>query len=200
MSATNAGTDVLLKEAMSGRGNASREALSGLLSALYPALLDYLVRLTGDRETAQDACQETMVRIVASLPGFRLPSGADATAALKSWAFTMATNVYRDYLRKAAHSTPVAEPEDAARESGGAVATSPAAEDEAEAAIARDNLMQGASRLPEEQRSVFLLKAYYGYSYAEIGRIVGCPEGTAKSRLHHAVLALREDLERRGTL
>lgn len=199
MSATDADLGALLKEAMSGREDSAREALSGLLAALYPALMGYLVRLSGDRETAQDACQETMVRIVSSLPRFRQPANG-AAAAFRSWAFTIATNVFRDFLRKSSHSTPVAEPEEKAEDSAWDAETEPAAEDEAEADIARQELLAAASHLPKEQRNVFLLKAYYGYSYAEIGRIVGCPEGTAKSRLHHAVLALREDLKRRGTL
>jgi RNA polymerase sigma-70 factor (ECF subfamily) len=191
------GLDVLLETAQSGSGNAARAALSDLVSRLYPSLIGYLVNLTSDRETAKDACQETMVRIVTSISKFAPRPGTGLMASLRAWAFAIATNVCRDLARKSPRTRPLADvgedlESDRTRQA-------PATEDEALSGIARDSLMSAVDRLPREQRGVFLLKAYYGYSYREIGRIVGCPEGTAKSRLHHAVLALREEMKRRGT-
>jgi RNA polymerase sigma-70 factor (ECF subfamily) len=212
MSAGEVGLDVLLEVAQSGEGDAARAALSDLLSRLYPSLMGYLVNLAGSKETAEDVCQETMARMVESLPRFTPRPGAAVITSLRPWAFAIATNVYRDFARKSARTTPVASlPEEAAsgrrargREAGHAdgreIAYAPAAEDEAISRIARDALAAAVNRLPRDQRNVFLLKVYYGYSYVETGKIVGCPEGTAKSRLHHAVLAVREDMKRRGAL
>jgi RNA polymerase sigma-70 factor (ECF subfamily) len=186
----------LLIEAKSKAGSASRAALSEILSRLYPRLLTYLYGVTPDRATAEDVCQETMVRIVAGLPRFAPRAGSDATAAFQAWAFTIANNVYRDFLRKYGRVTPVAE----VTEAGGGLRGSGQAEDEAIMDLEVRSLLQAVETLPMDQRNVFLLKAYYGYSHGEIARIVGCPEGTAKSRLHYAVLALRDELKRRGTL
>ena len=186
------GPEDLLREAKSRDGEVSRAALSEMLSRLYPRLLGYLRAMTSDPEVAEDTCQETMVRIVTALPRFAPRPGSDAMASFQAWAFTIANNVYRDYLRKYSRVTPVAEvPEQA--QTG-------ATEDEAIAKLGGESLMEAVDTLSLEQRNVFLLKAYYGYSYGAIAHILGCPEGTAKSRLHHAVLALRDELKRRGTL
>ena len=48
--------------------------------------------------------------------------------------------------------------------------------------------------LPPEQREVVVLAFYEGLSYREIGRMLGVPEGTVKSRMHFAKRKLREVL------
>ena len=50
-------------------------------------------------------------------------------------------------------------------------------------------------RLPEEQRSAFLLSEVEGLSYAEIARIEDVAVGTVKSRIHRARERLRELLK-----
>jgi RNA polymerase sigma-70 factor (ECF subfamily) len=55
-------------------------------------------------------------------------------------------------------------------------------------------LEDALSRLSETQRSLVLLKDYEGYSYDEIGRIMGLNESQVKVYLHRARLQLREYL------
>jgi RNA polymerase sigma-70 factor (ECF subfamily) len=59
----------------------------------------------------------------------------------------------------------------------------------------REQLERGFSRLKPEQRAVVVLHHYSGFSAAEIARMLGIPEGTARSRLHYATEALRAALE-----
>jgi len=54
--------------------------------------------------------------------------------------------------------------------------------------IAIDNAL---SRLPERQRLCFILHHYDGYTFAEIGEIMGITTGAAKANHHHAVNKLR---------
>jgi RNA polymerase sigma factor (sigma-70 family) len=56
--------------------------------------------------------------------------------------------------------------------------------------FARD-LESALTDLPVNQRMAFLLKAGQGLTYEEAAEVLGCPEGTVKSRFHHAVLRLR---------
>ena len=44
--------------------------------------------------------------------------------------------------------------------------------------------------LPEAQRSVVILRYYHDLGEDEVAEIVGCPKGTVKSRLHHAMARL----------
>ena len=46
---------------------------------------------------------------------------------------------------------------------------------------------------PEDQREAILLRFVDGLSIAEVAQATGVPEGTAKTRLHHAIRKLRED-------
>jgi RNA polymerase sigma-70 factor (ECF subfamily) len=59
----------------------------------------------------------------------------------------------------------------------------------------REQLERGFSRLKPEQRAVVVLHHYSGFSAAEIARILGIPEGTARSRLHYATESMRAALE-----
>jgi RNA polymerase sigma-70 factor (ECF subfamily) len=49
-------------------------------------------------------------------------------------------------------------------------------------------------RLPAHQREVLVLRFLEDMSYEDIARVIGCPLGTLRSRLHHAKRALRDAL------
>ncbi len=63
--------------------------------------------------------------------------------------------------------------------------------DPAEADELHDRLRSALSQLPDRQRSVLVLHDVEGYKHAEIGAMLGIPEGTARSDLHHARAAMR---------
>ncbi len=52
-------------------------------------------------------------------------------------------------------------------------------------------------RFSPKHRAVLVLHYIHEYSVQEIAVILDCPEGTVKSRLHHARKLLKEQLERR---
>jgi len=58
---------------------------------------------------------------------------------------------------------------------------------------ADDGLTEVVQRLPEAQREVLLLRYADGFSLKEVAETLNIPLGTVKSRLHHALSALRED-------
>lgn len=168
------------------------DALSALLCRVWPRLLGYARKLTCDEDSAQDVAQETMVKIITSLRNFRPSHGVSGFMA---WVFTIATNVYRDNLRRNSRLVPTAD-------AGTLLARRPrpSLDDQAHDNIQREAVLSVLAVLPEEQRIALVLRTYYGYSYREIGRIMRCPEGTVKSRVHAAVLTVREELTRRGML
>jgi RNA polymerase sigma-70 factor (ECF subfamily) len=63
--------------------------------------------------------------------------------------------------------------------------------DPAEADELHDRLRSALTQLPDRQRSVLVLHDVEGYKHAEIGAMLGIPEGTARSDLHHARAAMR---------
>jgi RNA polymerase sigma-70 factor (ECF subfamily) len=72
-----------------------RAALEGLLPALRPELTSYCYRMLGSSFDAEDAVQETLVRAWRGIAGFR------GEAALRTWLFSIATNVCLTHLRQA---------------------------------------------------------------------------------------------------
>jgi RNA polymerase sigma-70 factor, ECF subfamily len=63
--------------------------------------------------------------------------------------------------------------------------------DPAEADELHDRLRSALAQLPDRQRSVLVLHDVEGYKHAEIGELLGIPEGTARSDLHHARASMR---------
>jgi RNA polymerase sigma-70 factor (ECF subfamily) len=67
--------------------------------------------------------------------------------------------------------------------------------DDTKSVADREQLERGFGRLKPEQRAVVVLHYYSGFSAAEIARMLGIPEGTARSRLHYATEAMRAALQ-----
>ncbi|HJR62827.1 MAG TPA: sigma-70 family RNA polymerase sigma factor [Gemmatimonadaceae bacterium] len=67
--------------------------------------------------------------------------------------------------------------------------------DPAESDELRRRLIAGLGDLTARQRSVIVLHDVEGFTHAEIGEMLGMPEGTARSDLHHARAALRRALD-----
>jgi RNA polymerase sigma-70 factor, ECF subfamily len=56
-------------------------------------------------------------------------------------------------------------------------------------------LNEALAALPPRQRAVLVLHDVEGYRHAEIGEMLGMPEGTARSDLHHARTLMRRALD-----
>ena len=75
------------------------------------------------------------------------------------------------------------------------------AADPSDSLRAREILSQvrhAVESLPDDQRTVLVMKQYQQLSFAEIAAILDCPVGTVKSRMHRALGRLRGDLARHG--
>jgi RNA polymerase sigma-70 factor (ECF subfamily) len=59
----------------------------------------------------------------------------------------------------------------------------------------RDELRRGFGRLDVDLRTALVLHHYLGYTFREIGDVLGIPTGTAKSRVHRATQVMRAALD-----
>ena len=57
-------------------------------------------------------------------------------------------------------------------------------------------IQRGLLKLKDDQRELLVLRDLQGFSYEEMGELLGLPEGTIKSKLHRARMELKEVLER----
>lgn len=159
------------------RGDAG--ALGEVVRALTPPVYSLVGRLcAGRRDLVDDVAQEAFLKIVGALPRFDVAG----PARVSTWAVTIATRTAIDALRRTRRTV---EPLDA----------EPAAADLGRAAEDRDlgrRVERAMAALPEDQRAVLVLRAYHDLDYDEIARALNVPEGTVKSRLGRARIALRE--------
>jgi RNA polymerase sigma-70 factor (ECF subfamily) len=143
-------------------------ALPLLMRRYERPVSSFLYRHTGGRDV-EDLYQETWLRVVRHAPRY------DPQRKFSTWLFQIAVNLCRDWHRR--NARPGMEIEDAT------VQDLTAGEQRIDAA-------RLLARLPEPQREVVLLRYYQDMSEEEVARVLGCPKGTVKSRLHHAIQRL----------
>lgn len=160
-----------------------RDAFAELVDRHKDAVVNYLTRLTGDRDRAEDLAQESFLRLWRSA-GSYVEQGF-----LRAFLFRIATNLVRTeerrekrfrlllpFLGRRDHDEPAAPSglllQELHREVAGAVAA-----------------------LPLRYRVPLVLHEIEGWSYTDIARELGCREGTVKSRIHRGRQRLRQKLE-----
>ena len=140
--------------------------------------------LLRDRVQAEDAAQESLVRVWKALDRY------DGRAALSSWIYAIARNRCLTALEKR-RSLDALEELDEAAESGLVSAGEPC--------DTRAGQLRGlVDRLPERWRRALVLYYYEERSVSEVALMLGCPQGTVKTTLFRARAALTEMLKRRG--
>jgi RNA polymerase sigma-70 factor (ECF subfamily) len=137
------------------------------VEAAIPALRRYARALTRDAETADDLVQDTLVRALRSEHLFH---GGD----VRSWLYTILTNLNRNRLRSLARRPVITLlGDDDAPDMSGPEAGS------------RD-IERALASLVEEQRAALLLVVLEGLTYREVAEVQGVPVGTVMSRLARA--------------
>ncbi len=149
-------------------------------------LLAYLVGMVGDRATAEDLVQETMLRV------YRHIGRYEERGSFRAWVFRIATNLALTEMRRRRYRTPACDP--TALEIPDGRSSDPAVVRETQDRERR--LHQALAALADDQRAVILLRVREGMRIREVARTLSVPEGTVKSRLHHAVRKLRELVHR----
>jgi RNA polymerase sigma-70 factor (ECF subfamily) len=152
-------------------------ALDELLERHKPPLLGLCCGILGHADDAEDAVQETFLRALHGLAGFR------GDAAFGTWLFRIAVNVC---LRWKAGRHPV-EPWDEDQAARGPDAASPET-----IALGHLRVMEALSSLPPDRRAVLLLKEREGWSVAEIALTMRWREKRVRNELYKARLALVE--------
>lgn len=121
----------------------------------------------GDRQRAEDVCQDVFVRLITTTPVLR--EGRE-----KAWLLKVAMNRCKDlwrgaWLRRVVLGSPAFE-----------LVPGP---DSIALLADRQELMEAINRLPATFKEVILLHYYQGYGIGEIAEMMDLPEGTISSRL-----------------
>jgi RNA polymerase sigma-70 factor, ECF subfamily len=164
-------------------------------------LMSYLSHRVHDRHRAEDLVQEAFLRLFRAAAG----GGYSTKASVATWLFTIADNCATDFLRASRRQPLMLESDSADRNddpSASVLDCRPSPElDPPEVAARRES--QGRAEnlldcLPEEQRRVVALRVIGGLTLPEVAAVVGCPVGTAKSRLLYGLRKIETRLVRLG--
>jgi len=173
------------------------EAFNEVVRSYGDRVYNLVLRLVGSPSEAEDIAQEVFVTVFKSIESYR------GEAKLSTWILRIAANHSKNrikYLaRRRTSGQELRDGTDATEMADEGTAPAQAhfdAPDVVLEAAETERLMQAAiAKLDEEQRLLVILRDVEEMSYDEIVEITGLPEGTVKSRLHRARMALKDMLE-----
>ena len=184
---------LLLRRLRDRDERAFREMVESYQDRVY----NLLFRMIGRREEAEDLAQEVFVTVFKSIDQFR------GDSKLSTWLYRIAVNHCKNRIKYLArrHERQTEALDEVAEHAAAAQGGSPVgagridAPDRAFEGAETDRIVQQAiAALDEDHRLVVVLRDIEELAYDEICVITGLPEGTVKSRLHRARLALKEKL------
>ena len=148
-----------------------------------PALRRFVMRVSNDKDAAEDILQETVLKVWQTAPRI--------TGSLRSCLFATARNVLIDRHRRASVRI-------APSSLGDTDPVSSSDSGRIDELLDRVLMEEALLHLSEEHRQVVLQLHYAGSTVAQAAAYLGVPEGTVKSRAYYAVRALRSVLEEMG--
>ena len=170
-------------------------AFETLVERYQNRLVGILFHLVGNREEAEDLCQEVFLRIYKARKGYR------PRAKFSTWLFTIANNLALNHLRSKRRnsSVPIGDAP-ANSEAVASIAQQLAGRERTPSAQMRqaelaDLVREALAVLNEDQKLAVLLNKFEEMSYAEIGDVMGRSSAAVKSLLARARNQLREQLE-----
>jgi RNA polymerase sigma-70 factor, ECF subfamily len=148
-------------------------------------LLNFVYRIVGDRERAEDLVQEAFIRVYRHIRRF------DPSKKFSTWIYTIAANLSKNELRNRARNPlvlfqairaqwkdddrPLQFEDEASRP-----------DDLFRKRHLRELVESSVRAMPKHHREVFVLRELEGKSYEVIAEITSCNLGTVKSRLNRA--------------
>ena len=174
-------------------------AFRELVTAHREKVFNITYRMLGNRHEAEDVAQEVFITVFKTIDTFREESK------FSTWLYRVAVNHCKNRIKYLArrHDRDKDELDEGAHGgantgSNGAIGSAvPRSPDAALAGMQMEQVLRDAiNDLDEEQRLVVILRDVEDLSIEEICAITDMPDGTVKSRLHRARLALRKKIQK----
>ncbi len=167
------------------------ESFEKLIERYQKTAYNVALRVMHNEEDAKDVTQDALIKAYKSIQSFRGDSG------FSTWLYRIVVNTCKDELRKRRGNV-VSLDHGRQTDSGfEAIELSDetfAPEVVLESLNVRQTINAAIRALPEQNRTAVVLRDVQGYSYEDIGSLLGCPVGTVKSRINRGRQLLRENL------
>jgi RNA polymerase sigma-70 factor, ECF subfamily len=167
-------------------GEGDQDAFATLYDRVSSQVLGVALRVLRDRSLAEEVSQEVLVEVWRKADRFDPDRGSAS-----GWITTLAHRRAVDRVRS----------EQASRDRDDRVSRRDEARsfdsvsDEVQVRLDHWQVRRALSTLTERQREAIELAYFGGHTYRDVAKVLGIPEGTAKSRLRDGLLRLREALE-----
>ena len=157
--------------------DATAQVIEQLYCLYYQPVLHYLERLVQQRESAEDLCQETFLKVL------KHRDQLGEAACVRGWLYRIATNTAYDYLGRQRRIAFTALPEEATW-----TAATPMETRWDDAEPVRDALR----RMSAHYRVPLVLQSVGGYSLDDIAATLGCSPASAKTRVYRGRKQFRQ--------
>ena len=172
------------EEAVRRCQDGDHEAFRHLVERYKDVLYGTACLMTGNPSTAEEQVQEAFLSAWRGMKSFRIGRP------LKPWLVRILVNTVMGQRRR--RSIPVVPLEETAQSAGPGDPVELAEQGET-----RQWVRLAISVLSEEHRQVIMLRYFTGLSVPELARVLGCRQGTVKSRLSRAVRRPRDQMRER---
>lgn len=167
------------------------EALGVLYDRYHRQCFSFGLRILGGEQDAEEAVQETFVRVWRSAAQYD-----SSRAGVGSWVLSITRNLCIDEIRRRRRRVPEMPTLEGALE----VASGDRTDLEAEREIVGAQVRDALTALTSEQRSAIELVYFHGLTSQEVGQILAVPAPTVRSRLRLGLLKLGGLLQERGVV
>lgn len=180
------GTGLTAEALLLAVADADEAAFADLYARLSPQVICVAWRVLRDRALAEEVAQEVMVEVWRKADRFDPERGSAA-----GWVTTMAHRRAVDRVRS----------EQASRDRDLRIGrrdeqrSFDVVVDQVEVELDHWQVRHALATLTDLQREAVELAYFGGHTYRDVAKVLGIPEGTAKSRLRDALLRLRSELE-----
>jgi len=148
-------------------------------------IFSFIYRMVLSAADAEDLCQETFFKVIRAKKKYR------KTAKFKTWLFNIALNLCRDRVRRmkfrshlSLNSPAFSQDSEEIQKQQSICDPSSDPANSTKIAEMKTLVRQAFTKLPEQERTVVILRQYHDLKFSEIAEIMDCPLGTAKSLNH----------------
>jgi RNA polymerase sigma factor (sigma-70 family) len=162
-----------------------REAMEELVAVWEKRLFYYVRRIVDQEADAWDVMQKTWVKVFRRVKTLKDPQS------FPCWLYTLTRNTALSHIRQRPGARLASDTLDQCEDL-------PAENDSATFFEDVEAVHDALDRISSDHREVLTLSFLEDLSVEEIGRVIGVPQGTVKSRIHYAKRALRNVMEKEG--
>ena len=181
--------EILIKKFQEGDVGAYNQ----LVFRFKDRLLNFIYRFVNDLDLAEDLVQDTLLKLYTHKDSYQ------EIAKFSTWLYTIAANLARTELRKKKRRKTFSVTELSREDREFIIVSSDVdpSEDLSSQNFER-NIQLALAELPDDFKTIIILRDIQELSYDEISKIVDVPLGTVKSRINRGRVKLQQLLKKKG--